>query len=112
MRQPASASEFGMGAAVGVALGAALAAWRDGAARWEAFDDAREMGRHMIGACLMGMGGIFAGGCTIGQGLSAGSLLAPSWPFAVGGIFIGARLGIAVLLEGGPGAAWREWRTR
>lgn len=114
--QPAPVPEFGMGTAVGVALGAALAAWRAGALRWEAFDDAHEMRRHLLGACLMGMGGVFAGGCTIGQGLSAGSVLAPSWPFAVGGIFAGARLGIAILLEGGPGeawrAAWREWWPR
>ncbi len=114
--QPAPFPEFGMGTAVGVVLGATFAAWRADGLRWEAFDDAHEMRRHMIGACLMGMGGVFAGGCTIGQGLSAGSVLAPSWPFAVGGIFAGARLGIAILLEGGPGEAWRhawqEWRAR
>lgn len=108
--RPGPAPEFGMGTAVGVVLGSALAAWRAGDLRWEAFDDASEMRRHLIGACLMGLGGICAGGCTIGQGLSAGSVLAPSWPFAVGGILAGARLGIAILLEGGPGAAWRHWR--
>ena len=110
--QPMTVVEFGMGSAVGVAVGAALLAARMGTLRWEAFDDAREMRRHLIGACLMGMGGVFAGGCTIGQGLSAGSVLAPSWPFAVGGIFAGARLGIAILLEGGPREAWRVWRMR
>ena len=100
--QPGPAPEFGMGAAAGVALGALAAAWRAGELRWEAFDDPREMRRHLLGACLMGFGGIAAGGCTIGQGLSAGSVLAPSWAFAVGGIFLGARVGIAILLGGGP----------
>jgi uncharacterized protein len=58
------------------------------------------MRRHLLGAVLMGTGGILAGGCTIGQGLTAGSMLALSWPFAVGGMVIGARLGIALLVEG------------
>ena len=99
-----------MGTAVGVTLGAAAAAWSSGDLRWEAFDDAREMRRHLLGACLMGIGGICAGGCTIGQGVSAGSVLAPSWPFAVGGIFLGARFGITVLLEGGRAALRMPWR--
>lgn len=109
--QPGPAPEFGMGTAVGVVLGAWLTAWRAGDLRWEAFDDAREMRRHLIGAGLMGFGGICAGGCTIGQGLSAGSVLAPSWLFAVGGIVAGARLGIAILLGGftGTGRRRRGW---
>jgi len=49
---------------------------------------------------LMGVGGILAGGCTIGQGITAGSMLALSWPFAVGGMVLGARLGIALLVDG------------
>jgi uncharacterized membrane protein YedE/YeeE len=98
--QPAPLLEFGMGAVAGVAAGALLAAWRHDELRWEAFDDHREMRRHLLGAVLMGIGGIWAGGCTIGQGLSAGSLLAPSWPLSVGGIIAGAWLGIGILLEG------------
>jgi uncharacterized protein len=58
------------------------------------------MRRHIGGAVLMGAGGILAGGCTIGQGLTAGSMLSYSWPLAVGGMMIGARMGLGVLLEG------------
>jgi uncharacterized membrane protein YedE/YeeE len=58
------------------------------------------MRRHMAGAALMGFGGVLAGGCTIGQGLSAGSLMAVSWPFTVAGMVLGARIGIAILVEG------------
>ena len=68
--------------------------------RWEAFDDAREMKRHLLGAVLMGAGGVLCGGCTIGQGITAGSLMALSCPLAVGGMIVGARLGIAFLVEG------------
>jgi uncharacterized membrane protein YedE/YeeE len=82
--------------------GSCLAAMHAAELRWEAFDDDHEMRRHLFGAALMGAGGILAGGCTIGQGLSAGSMLALSWPFAVGGMVLGARLGIAILVDGSP----------
>jgi uncharacterized membrane protein YedE/YeeE len=85
---------------VGVPLGALAAAWRGRDFHWEAYDDPREMRRHLGGAVLMGAGGVLAGGCTIGQGLTAGSVLAPTWPLVVGGMLIGARLGIVVLVEG------------
>ena len=48
----------------------------------------------------MGGGGVLGGGCTIGQGISAGSVMALSWPISVVGMMIGARIGIAFLMEG------------
>ncbi|MGE0417673.1 MAG: YeeE/YedE family protein [Acetobacteraceae bacterium] len=110
--QPGPAVDFAIASVVGVPLGAVVSAARMGETRLEAFDDAREMIRHLLGALLMGTGGVWAGGCTIGQGLSAGSLLAPSMPLAVGGIFAGAWVGILILLEGGPGAAVQHWIAR
>ena len=86
----------------GVIVGSWFAAWRADEVRWEAFDDDHEMRRHLSGAVLMGVGGILAGGCTIGQGLTAGSMLALSAPFAIGGMIVGARLGIAILVDGSP----------
>ncbi|WP_341991818.1 YeeE/YedE family protein [Azorhizobium sp. AG788] len=96
----ASLAEFGAGSVFGVPLGAFVAARLADGFRWEAFDDPREMKRHLLGAILMGAGGILCGGCTIGQGLTAGSLLALSWPLAMAGMVIGARIGIALLMEG------------
>lgn len=93
-------AEFGAGSVFGVALGAFIAARRADMFRWEAFDDPHEMKRHLLGAVLMGAGGILCGGCTIGQGLTAGSLFALSWPLAIIGMAAGARLGIALLMEG------------
>jgi hypothetical protein len=55
----------------------------------------------------MGTGGVFAMGCTIGQGLSAASTLAISAPVAVVSIAAGARLGLAWLIEGSIRNAWR-----
>ncbi|UZE50745.1 YeeE/YedE family protein [Rhodopseudomonas sp. P2A-2r] len=95
-------ADFGVGSVFGVIAGAFLAAWRSDELQWEAFDDDREMRRHLGGAALMGIGGILAGGCTIGQGITAGSMLSLSWPFAVGGMMIGARLGIATLIDTTP----------
>lgn len=94
--------DFGSMSAIGVILGAFVSAKAADEFRWEAFDDHYEMKRHLLGAVLMGVGGVLTGGCTIGQGLSAGSLLAVSWPLAVLGIFAGARIGIAILVEGSP----------
>lgn len=92
--------DFGVMSVVGVAAGSFFAAWRNDEFHWEAFDDSREMRRHLLGAVLMGSGGVLAGGCTIGQGLTAGSLLSPGWPIAIGGMALGARLGIVLLVEG------------
>lgn len=92
--------DFGVMSVFGVVVGSAAAAILAREFRWEAFDDQREMRRHLAGAAFMGLGGVLAGGCTIGQGLTAGSLLAVSWPVAVIGMVLGARIGIAILLEG------------
>jgi uncharacterized protein len=92
--------DFGVMSVLGVVFGAYLAARKGDEVRWEAFDDHIEMRRHLVGAVMMGVGGVLAGGCTIGQGLTAGSLLAVTWPVAVLGIMLGARLGLALLICG------------
>lgn len=98
--------DFGIGMVLGVVGGAALAARRDDNVRWEACDDARELSRHIAGAALMGFGGTLALGCTIGQGISAASLLTISAPIVFLSIAFGARLGLAWLLEGSFRAAF------
>ncbi len=62
--------DFHVGAVLGVLLGAFIAASAHGEFRWEAPDDAREAKRHLLGAFLMGTGGVAALGCTIGQGVT------------------------------------------
>ena len=37
---------------------------------WQSFDGPSHFGRVALGALLMGIGGVLAGGCTIGAGLS------------------------------------------
>lgn len=103
--------DFGVGSVFGVILGAFVNAQAMREFRWEAFDDDREMRRHLMGAVLMGFGGITAGGCTIGQGVTAGSLMALSWPLAVLGMLFGARLGIQILVDGSI-IEWVKTRIR
>ena len=103
--------DYGVGLVLGVVAGAALCAWRRRDVRWEACDDARELGRHLAGGFLMGTGGIFALGCTIGQGVTAVSILAVSAPFAVVSIILGAKMGLAYLIEGSPLAAFRRLKA-
>lgn len=99
--------DYGVGLVLGVIVGAAAcAAWKRDV-RWEACDDARELGRHLAGGALMGFGGVFAMGCTIGQGVTGVSALAISAPLVLASIFLGAKLGLAYLIEGSPLGAFR-----
>ena len=86
-----------MGPVIGIAGG--LAARRMEEIRWEDFDDEREMKRHKFGAAMMGMDGILAGGCTISQGLSAGSCLSLPLATAIISIVVDARSGIHTLMQ-------------
>lgn len=100
--------DYGVGLVAGTLIGAALGAWRRRDVRWEACDDARELGRHLLGGAMMGVGGVFAMGCTVGQGITAVSALAVSAPVAMASIVVGARIGLAWLLEGTPFAPFRR----
>ena len=66
--------EFDIGLVPGVFIGAMLAATQAGEMRLQAFDDAATMRKAMTGAALMGFGGMLAGGCAIGAGVTGGSI--------------------------------------
>ncbi len=91
---------FGIGSVAGVWIGAFLGSLIKGHFRWEACEDPRELRRQILGAALMGVGAVVAIGCSIGQGLSAFSLLAFSAPLTFAAIFAGAALGLRQLIEG------------
>ena len=96
---------FGIGVVIGTVAGAfGVSLWKR-EMRWEAFDDAVEMRRHLVGAFLMGFGGVTALGCTVGQGMTGMSTLSASAPLALGSIFIGAFFGLHWLMTGGVGEA-------
>ncbi|MBR9651236.1 YeeE/YedE family protein [Thalassovita aquimarina] len=64
------APTFGAGLLGGVIAGAAVSALIRGEFQWQSFETPRQTGRYMTGAVLMGVGGVLAGGCTVGAGLS------------------------------------------
>jgi uncharacterized membrane protein YedE/YeeE len=91
---------FAVGSVAGVIVGGAIGSLFREEFRWEACDDARELRRQMLGAAMMGVGGILAAGCTVGQGLTAFSLLSASAPVTILAILAGARAGLYLLVEG------------
>ncbi|MEQ8256258.1 MAG: YeeE/YedE family protein [Roseovarius confluentis] len=91
---------FSVGSVLGVVIGAFIGSCFKGHFRWEACEDPRELKRQIFGAALMGPGAILAVGCSIGQGVSAFSVLAFSAPVAFLAIFAGAALGLKQLITG------------
>ncbi|MEH6831408.1 MAG: YeeE/YedE family protein [Sulfitobacter sp.] len=91
---------FGTGSVVGVVLGALLGSLLKGQFRWEACDDPRELRRQLLGAFVMGVGAVIAVGCSVGQGLSAFSVLAYSAPVTFVCIMLGAAFGLRQLIWG------------
>ncbi|WP_334157803.1 YeeE/YedE family protein [Oryzomicrobium sp.] len=81
---------FGIATVAGAFLGALLQALAFREFRWEGFRDARDTARHLIGAVLMGFGGILAMGCTLGQGVTGVSTLALASFVALAAIIAGA----------------------
>lgn len=92
--------DFAVATVLGTIIGAFLVAWRCHELHLEGFDEARDMRRHLLGACMMGIGGVLAGGCTVGQGLSGMAALSLSAPLAVLGILVGAASGVQYLVGG------------
>jgi uncharacterized protein len=81
---------FGIASVVGVVLGSAVAAVGSRTFRWEGFASLADLRHQLIGALLMGFGGVTAMGCTIGQGISGVSTLAIGSFLALTGIIAGS----------------------
>lgn len=81
---------FGVGLLGGVLGGALLTSLAFGSFRFQSFATPRETGRYMAGAVLMGVGGVLAGGCTIGAGLAGVPTLSLAALLAIGAITAGA----------------------
>ncbi len=88
---------FGIATVSGVVLGSLIHAVATRSFRWEGFQSRQDLSRHLVGAVLMGFGGVVAFGCTIGQGISGLSLLAIGSMLTVVAIIAGAWLGVAWL---------------
>jgi hypothetical protein len=78
---------------VGVVVGSLLCALMEGSFHCEGFRSTQDTALHLAGAVCMGVGGVTALGCTVGQGMSGLSTLSFSSVLAVTGIMVGAVMG-------------------
>ncbi len=92
--------DFTVALVLGTLLGAGLSARAQGGLRTESFVDRSDFRRHVTGSLLMGVGGVLAGGCTVGQGLSGLSTLSLNSVLAVAAIVAGAIRGVRYLETG------------
>lgn len=83
---------FGVGLLFGVVTGSAITAVATSKFKWQSFTSPAETGRYTLGAVLMGIGGVFAGGCTVGAGLSGVASLSITALLALAFIVLGAKL--------------------
>lgn len=84
----------GIAAVAGTIAGSMVYALATGRFHWEGFRDAEDTGNHLVGGALMGIGGVTALGCTVGQGLSGMSTLALGSLVAFLSIIAGAMLAL------------------
>ncbi len=74
----------------GLVVGSAAVALATRSFRWEGFGSVEDTANHLVGSLLMGVGGVTALGCTVGQGLSGLSTLSLGSGLAVAAIVAGA----------------------
>ena len=83
---------------LGVIAGSLLWALLSRTFRFEWFASARDVGNHVFGAVLMGLGGVLAMGCTFGQAISGMSTLALGSALTFAAIVFGSALTMKIQL--------------
>ena len=85
---------FGIASILGVIAGACGMALATRTFRWEGFAGVEDLSNHLVGAALMGFGGVLALGCTVGQGLTGMSTLALGSLITLVFIVVGCKLAL------------------
>ena len=80
---------FGIASTLGMIAGSLAYSLLTKRFRWEGFASIEDTRNHIIGAMLMGAGGVTAMGCTIGQGVTGLSTLAVGSFFALAAMIVG-----------------------
>lgn len=88
---------FGAAVVGGTLIGGFLVAVSTRTFQMSGFTDAPEMNHYLFGGALMGVGGVMALGCTIGQGVSGIATLSLGSLLAVAAIVVGGAIGISRL---------------
>ncbi|MBK9080298.1 MAG: YeeE/YedE family protein [Hyphomicrobium sp.] len=65
---------FDVGVIPGIFIGSLVVAWLTGTFKWQSFEGGTSMLRYIAGAVLMGFGGMLAGGCAVGAGVSGAAV--------------------------------------
>jgi hypothetical protein len=89
---PGQPWDFDIGLVPGVVLGSFLAALWGRELKLEGFKDGHSMRRYLAGALLMGFGGMLAGGCAVGAGVSGAAIFALTAWISLIGMWLGAGL--------------------
>jgi len=90
LSRPGSMIDFDVGLVPGVFIGAFFAAWLTGELELQGFEGGDSMRRYLAGAALMGFGGMLAGGCAVGAGVTGASIFALTAWVTLFAIWIGA----------------------
>lgn len=91
---------LGIVSVAGIVAGSAVGAVADRSFRWEGFGGVEDLANHLVGALLMGVGGVVALGCSIGQGVSGVATLS-----------LGSWLALSAIVLGALGALrYQSWR--
>ncbi len=88
---------FGVATVFGTMIGAFLMAAMQGKLKLATFFDVSDTLRNLFGAILMGIGGVVALGCTVGQAVTGASTLAVSSFIVFAGLIFGGIAGMKVL---------------
>jgi len=92
---------LGIASVLGLLAGSTLYAAATRSFRWEGFQGIEDTANHLAGGALMGVGGVTAVGCTVGQGLSGISTLS-----------LGSFMALAAIMAGGVlGVRYQVWRV-
>jgi uncharacterized membrane protein YedE/YeeE len=92
---------LGIASVLGLVAGAFVHALATRTFRWEGFQGPEDTANHLVGGALMGVGGVTAVGCTIGQGLSGISTLS-----------IGSLIALLAIVAGAvAGVRYQAWRV-
>lgn len=102
---PGRTASFDVGLVPGVFLGSFIAAALFRELKLEGFDGGASMRRHLVGAVLMGFGGMTAGGCAVGAGLSGAAVFTVTSWVTLGAMWLAAALTDRLLDQRGLEAA-------
>ena len=89
---PGQPLNFDLGMVPGVFLGSFIAALLARELKLEGFQGGHAMRRYIVGAMLMGFGGMLAGGCAVGAGVSGASVFAVTAWITLAAMWVGASL--------------------